>query len=100
MELVQKLCDFTNGRAAEEKGTRPSYEDWIDVSVDEMYRFIALIMYMGFVKVPSIEHYWSLSPLYNGLWARAFMTRKRLVYIHGSFICCVSNYMYAIIKMT
>ena len=39
--------------------------------------FLGLIIYMGFVKLPDIERYWSTEPPYHGLWARRFMTRKR-----------------------
>ena len=41
-----------------------------------MYSFIALLIYMGFVKFPTIESYWSVSSLYHGSWARRFISSR------------------------
>lgn len=60
---------------------KPSYTDategWREVTAEEIWGFIALVIYMGFVKAPSYCSYWSTAPLYHGLWARRIMTCRR-----------------------
>ena len=34
-------------------------------------------MYMAVVKAQSVECFWATATLFHGLWARAFMTKKR-----------------------
>ena len=53
------------------------YKGWFDVEPEEFYRFLALLMYMGIVPAPSVETFYSAKTLYNGLWAQAFMEKKR-----------------------
>ena len=53
------------------------FKDWFDLEPPEFYRFLALLMYMGIVPAQSIERFYSAKSLYNGLWARAFMEKKR-----------------------
>ncbi|KAK0057478.1 piggyBac transposable element-derived protein 3 [Biomphalaria pfeifferi] len=52
-------------------------QSWYELSPDGFYRFCGLIMYDGTVQVPNIERFWPTKSLYNGLWARAFMSRDR-----------------------
>ena len=49
---------------------------WRDTDPQEIYNFTALLIYMGFVKLPTIPHYWSTKSL-GGSWARRFLSRKR-----------------------
>ena len=55
-------------------------QGWWDVTMDEMRRFIACIIYMGIVQLPDIHRYWSTSTLYHGIWARY---TPLLVYINA-----------------
>ncbi|XP_055885721.1 piggyBac transposable element-derived protein 4-like [Biomphalaria glabrata] len=76
--LVEMLCKFTNENAAATGPSKPSmYKNWKDIDVEEFYVFMGLLMYMGLVQVPNFKLYWNGKSLFNGLWARAFMTRFR-----------------------
>ena len=50
---------------------------WVEVTVEEMRKLLALIIYMGIVNVPELHKYWSTDTLYHGLWARRFLARDR-----------------------
>ena len=43
----------------------------------EFYRLLALLMYLGIIQVPSIDKAYSKKSLYNGLWCRAFLVKRR-----------------------
>ncbi|XP_055888603.1 piggyBac transposable element-derived protein 3-like isoform X1 [Biomphalaria glabrata] len=82
VDLVNMLVLYTNKYAAHFGPTKPTvYKGWYDVTVDEFYTFLGLLMYMSIVRAPSVSKYWSRSSLYNGLWARSFMTKKRFLQI-------------------
>ncbi|KAK0068378.1 piggyBac transposable element-derived protein 3 [Biomphalaria pfeifferi] len=73
-----QLDQYTNTYATEHGLQKPSvFQSWYELSPDEFYRFCGLIMYAGIVQVPNIERFWSTKSLYNGLWARAFMSHDR-----------------------
>lgn len=50
---------------------------WIDTTVDEMKKFLGLLLWMGLVKYGSIEDYWSKSPLFSNEVASKVMPRNR-----------------------
>jgi hypothetical protein len=81
VELMNMLVENTNIYACLKVLEKPTYGNadgsWTDVTVPELYRFIGLLIYMGFVQVPTLSRYWSTTPLHAGLWARHFMTRNR-----------------------
>ena len=85
--LIDMICDNTNVYGWLNILQKTSYADaaggWTDVTAEEMNRFIGLIIFMGIVKVSSIQHYWSTSTLYHGLWARHFMPRNRFKALLG-----------------
>ena len=70
-----QICSFTNLYAELHGDSKLSYA-WVDISEDEMFRFIALLIYMGFVKFPNIESYWSVSSLFHGSWARRLISSR------------------------
>ena len=78
---MSSLVTFTNNYAMNHIEERPSYmnndEEWTRTNMLEMYRLNALISYMGLVKMPSIDFYWSTSPLFSGSWARAMIPTRR-----------------------
>ena len=78
MDIVVQICTFTNIYATEHGPQKPSvFQGWFELCPDEFYRFCGLIMYAGIVQVPNIDRFWCKKSLYNGLWARAFMSRDR-----------------------
>ena len=52
-------------------------------NVEELYKLIGLLIYMGLVQAPTLHDYWSTSSLFHGLWARAFMGRDRFKALLG-----------------
>ena len=87
IDLIHDICHATNVYAwlhILDKQTYSSRDgSWDEVDCKEFYKYIGLLIYMGFVRVHSIDRYWSTSSLYHGLWARAFMSRDRFKGIQG-----------------
>ena len=82
-DMISNICTHTNSYANEHiiTGTNQSYTksdgSWQYTTPDEINRLIALLIYMGIVKVSHTEKYWSIKSLYSGLWASAIMSRSR-----------------------
>ena len=69
---------YTNDAARVYWSTKPAtYFGWYDVEPAEFYRLLALLMYLGIIQVPSIDKAYSKKSLYNGLWCRAFLVKRR-----------------------
>ena len=83
-EMVESIVSHTNANAYIRigSGSHKSYTQkdgsCKDTTSYEIYRLIGLLIYFGLVKVMGrVDKYWSTASLYNGLWARAFMSRLR-----------------------
>ena len=80
-EIIEEICRHTNAYAWHAVTSKPYYGDkhdaWIETTPEEIRKLIALILYMGLVKVSSFQRYWSTKTLYHGLWARTLMSRDR-----------------------
>lgn len=82
-DMISNICTHTNSYAYEHiiTGANQSYTksdgSWQDTTPDEINRMIALLIYMGIVKIGCADKYWSIKSLYNGLWASAIMSRAR-----------------------
>ncbi|XP_045449957.1 piggyBac transposable element-derived protein 4-like [Melitaea cinxia] len=67
-EIFHCMVEKTNSYAELLKRVRTKQfsrmSRWVDVSIEEMKKFFAVILYMGVDKKPSIEHYWKMDPLY------------------------------------
>ncbi|XP_062848170.1 piggyBac transposable element-derived protein 4-like [Trichomycterus rosablanca] len=78
--IVAEICQFTNSKGWELVLNRPSYANhhgaWEEVTPDEFYRFLGLLIYMGFTSLHSIHRYWGTKSL-QGSWAKLFMSRDR-----------------------
>jgi hypothetical protein len=51
--------------------------NWQDTDVNEMKKFIGILIWMGLVKLPTIANYWSNDALYRNGIASTVMTRNR-----------------------
>ena len=67
-ELVTLICRETNlyQRKVKENllsegklGPKSRIHKWVDVSEDDVYRFLALIILMGVIRKPTLQMYWS-----------------------------------------
>lgn len=93
-DIVEHIVDQTNLYAAQnllsdnDVGPQARAHSWNPVTVDEMLKFLALIGWMGLVKLPAIKDYWRVHKLYGIPLARTVMPRNRfeliLKYIHFS----------------
>jgi hypothetical protein len=79
--MMTEICKHTNAYAWSVIESKPSYADsggaWVEMTVDELYMMIALIIYFGLVNVSTVQRCWSVKTLYHGLWARSIMPRLR-----------------------
>ncbi|XP_064601226.1 piggyBac transposable element-derived protein 4-like [Liolophura sinensis] len=82
-ELIDMMVTETNRYAAAEiNKQRPlrrhsRLNDWRDTNAVEMKKFLALLLHMGPVSLPTIEHYWSTNNLYKNTLFGSIMSRNR-----------------------
>ena len=50
---------------------------WKDTDMEEKKKFLGLVMYMGLVKYPSINDYWSGDPIFANEFCHSVMSRNR-----------------------
>ena len=78
--IVAEICGFTNLQGWELVLNCPSYSNyqgaWMDVTPNEFYKFLGLLIYMGFSILPDSHRHWGTKTL-QGSWARGFMSRDR-----------------------
>ena len=90
-EVITSLTQFTNAYAWNHIVDHPSHAlsdgSWEDCTNDEMQALIALLIYFGLVRVQDVKKYWSNQSLYNGLWARGILSRRRFMAIRAFFQC-------------
>ena len=82
-DFLQELVDSTN-RYAESviNSSRPLRRKsvlnrWTPVSIDEMRKFVGLVIHMGLVRLPSYDKCWSKDPLYKNDFFRSVLPRER-----------------------
>jgi hypothetical protein len=89
VDLVQHLCNYTNTYARLHGPAKKTlYKGWTDVTVDDMYMYFALLMYMAVVNLPNVECYWKKATLFHGLWARYFMSKLKFKAIQSFLKVC------------
>ena len=91
-ELIDMICMYTNKYAKFVAPQHPVLSmGWIDVTREEMYRYIGLLFYMSVADYPALYLYWSTATLFHGTWARAFISSRRRFQQISSFLK-VSNF--------
>jgi len=79
--LINDIVSFTNIYGDINIDSKPSYAipdgSWKGTHVDEIWKFIGLLLYQGLVKANRNDCYWSTKTLYHGTWAKTFLSRKR-----------------------
>ena len=66
---------------------------WKTVAIQEMTRFVAILIHMGLVKKPQIADYWSTDPTLHTAFASKLMQRDRFKSIVAFFHLCNSKYI-------
>ncbi|KAK6302537.1 hypothetical protein J4Q44_G00268920 [Coregonus suidteri] len=75
-DVVDTLCSNTNKNAKrrQEQGIK---EPWKPVSVEEMYNYLSIVIYMGLLNVHTVSDYWVPNRLYGIPFCRTVMTMTR-----------------------
>ena len=82
-ELINTMVVETNRFATQEiNKQRPlrrssRFKDWKPISSKDMRQFLGVLLHMGCVKMPSLEHYWSKSSLYRFPLFSRIMSRNK-----------------------
>ncbi len=84
-QIIGAIVAHTNSYAHLNVGTRGYHRgyvnrdgSWNETSVEEMEKFVALLIYFSLVEVSSdTAKYWSTKSIYHGLWARKILPRHR-----------------------
>jgi hypothetical protein len=104
-ELIGELVQYTNQNAEQQRAKPPSYihrrprradeppresnRPWRPVTVDELYRFLAVQIHMGLHIEACIKDYWKRSPDFGVQHAVAdYMSRDRFEQIDRYLYCC------------
>ncbi|XDV41188.1 hypothetical protein PO909_010094 [Leuciscus waleckii] len=61
---------------------------WVPLTVAEFYSYVALVVYMGLVKVKSIADYWAQKRMYNFPYPQSIMSRARFQAISWNLHLC------------
>ncbi|XP_067283804.1 piggyBac transposable element-derived protein 4-like isoform X2 [Pseudorasbora parva] len=54
---------------------------WIDMSLPDIFAFMAIIIYMGLVKLPALSDYWRVGNLYSFPFPKKLITKKKFLRI-------------------
>ena len=82
-DLLSRIRIMSNRRAHQElgrAGSSKTLEGWRDISEAEIYGFLAIVIFMGVVQLPSERDYWSESILGQGI-VKKTMSRNRFFQI-------------------
>ncbi|XP_070563172.1 piggyBac transposable element-derived protein 4-like [Ptychodera flava] len=81
VEVIGRICEYTNLYGHHNVITNPNYGEadgsWSELTPDELYKFIGLLIFMGLVRLPNYDSYWSVQSLYSGCWARSFIPSRQ-----------------------
>ena len=84
-QMVSTIVTHTNTYALLKVGSKSysgeyvNYDgSWNKTTVEEIYKYIALLIYFSMVRVGGdVAKYWSSKSMYHGLWARKILSRGR-----------------------
>ncbi|VDI39942.1 Hypothetical predicted protein [Mytilus galloprovincialis] len=85
-ELLTQICIATNNQARTliSAGMCTSYTSngaWELLTVNELLRFLGIVIYMSVVKLSTVDKYWSSDVLYKSCPVRDVMSKKRFLAI-------------------
>ncbi|KAF7414956.1 hypothetical protein HZH68_003445 [Vespula germanica] len=78
-EIIQMIVNQTNLYANQmiEKNQSERLSKWIPTNIHEIKQLFGLIMWMGLVKLPTIQLYWTKDVLFAQSFPRTVMSRNR-----------------------
>ncbi|KAJ8369439.1 hypothetical protein SKAU_G00094670 [Synaphobranchus kaupii] len=74
--VMKTVCDNTN-KNGERRKAQGKKTNWFPVSVQEMYRYLSLVIYMGLLRANNMATYWSRNRLYKLAFTESVMPRRR-----------------------
>uniref|UniRef100_A0A671KS10 PiggyBac transposable element-derived protein domain-containing protein n=1 Tax=Sinocyclocheilus anshuiensis TaxID=1608454 RepID=A0A671KS10_9TELE len=74
LTIIKTTNDFHSNNS------KPS-DLWIDVTLQDMFAFMAMVIYMGLVKLPAITDYWRGGKLYSLLFPKKLFAGKKFLRI-------------------
>lgn len=75
-DTMKTLCKSTNKQAAKKQEMGMKYK-WTDVEVEELYKFLGLLIYTALVSLPNLQDYWKRNRILSVPFPAAVMTRDR-----------------------
>ena len=75
--LVDKTNDYATHKLPKHTSARSLYNNWTNVTINEMKAFIGIILNMGILRLTRIKDYWSTSQTCNIPFFRQVMSRNR-----------------------
>ncbi|XP_033953453.1 piggyBac transposable element-derived protein 4-like [Pseudochaenichthys georgianus] len=75
-QTVQTICINTNKQAAKQMGNGKKYK-WIDLTVDDFYKYMGLLLYMALLKLDTVLDYWRQDHFLSVPLPAQVMTRDR-----------------------
>lgn len=75
-DTVRTICQNTNKQAAKSISNGKKYT-WIDITIQELYKFMGLILFMALIKLDDIRSYWRQSNIFSVPFPATVMTRDR-----------------------
>ncbi|KAF4086475.1 hypothetical protein AMELA_G00106810 [Ameiurus melas] len=75
-DVVNTLCRNTN-KMATKNATRGCKYKWTDVTTEEFYRYIGLVLYMAAVKLDRVCDYWRQNSIFSFAYPATVMARDR-----------------------
>ena len=80
IHVVDRIVEFTNAYARAHIHQKKSYAmadgTWKDTTTEEMYSFMAILLYQGWHTLPEIRDYWKTSSLYAGNYGRLMIPSR------------------------
>lgn len=77
VEETNKYAKYEMGRVRSTRKKHSRMNEWTDVDVEEMRKFVGIFLLMGVHNMPSMKDYWSYDPLYRTYVFRTVMSRNR-----------------------
>ena len=76
--VMRDIGKNTNKQGQKMKEAGKKY-NWKETTVQELYRFIAVVIFMGLVSVPTLQEYWSEDGFCGQPFAKRIMSRYRFM---------------------